>query len=191
MSANSEKQKVEIDLAERFDVRLAGLGGQGLLLAGEILGEAAAVHDGKNTVQTVSYAPLARGAPSRSEVVISDGPIYFPEVEDADVLLALSQDAYDHFKGRIKPGGIIIVDSMNVCPDKSQHVKVYPISKMARLETGRTITGSMVGLGLISNLTGRVSEYALKEAIRTHAPRGTVEINLRALRAGLRPDSYL
>ncbi len=177
---------------ERFDIRLAGLGGQGLLLAGFILGEAAAVYDGKNTVQTVHYAPLVRGAPSRSEVVISEGPIYFPEVEEADVLLALSQDAYDQFKTRMKPKGIIIVDTLTVHPDPSdKNVKKFPISEMARLSTGRIITGSIVGLGLISRLTGIVTAYALKEAIRTHAPRGTVELNLKALREGLKKQNAM
>lgn len=171
---------------ERYDIRLAGLGGQGLLLAGLILGEAAAVYDGKNAVQTVNYAPLARGAPSRAELVISDGPIYFPEVEDADLLLAMSQNAYDEFKDRMKPGGLIIVDTDNVS-QFSDSVKTlkYPISSMAKRDTGRTITGSVVGLGIISKITGKVSANALINAIKSRAPKGTVQLNLRALEAGL------
>jgi 2-oxoglutarate ferredoxin oxidoreductase subunit gamma len=179
------------DSMDRYDIRMAGLGGQGLLLAGLILGEAAAVHDGKSTVQTISYAPLVRGAPSRSELVISDGPIYFPEVEEADILLALSQDAFNSFSSRVKPGGIIVVDTVNVTDTDSKSVINYPITKIAEESTGKAITGSMVGLGIISNLSGRITSQAIESAIKTHAPRGTVELNIKALYAGLqlkKPD---
>ena len=171
---------------ERIDVRLAGLGGQGLLLAGLMLGHAVAIYDKKNAVQTVNYAPLARGAPSRAEVVISEGSIYFPEVENSDILLAMSQVAYDEFKNLMKPGGIIIADIENV--KNFSHAGVtykYPISKIAKLETGRTITGSVVGLGIISTITGVVTPSALMNAVKERAPRGTVQLNLRALSAGL------
>jgi 2-oxoglutarate ferredoxin oxidoreductase subunit gamma len=170
---------------DRYDIRMAGLGGQGLLLAGLILGEAAAVHDQKNTVQTISYAPLVRGAPSRSELVISDGPIYFPEVEEADILLALSQDAFNSFSDRVKPDGIIVIDTVNVTDTGNKDVIAYPITKIAEEATGKGITGSIVGLGIISKLSGRVTSQAIENAIKTHAPRGTVELNLKALYAGL------
>ncbi|MCE1246752.1 MAG: 2-oxoacid:acceptor oxidoreductase family protein [Firmicutes bacterium] len=170
---------------DRFDVRLAGLGGQGLLLAGLIMGEASAVHDGKNAVQTINYAPLARGAPSRAELVISDSPIYFPEVEDADILLAMSQNAYDEFSSRVKPGGIIIIDTDNVTKfEEIPGLLKYPVSTIAKRETGRVLTGSIVGLGIISKVTGKVSADALRKAIRTRAPKGTVELNMKALEAG-------
>jgi 2-oxoglutarate ferredoxin oxidoreductase subunit gamma len=171
---------------DRYDVRLAGLGGQGLLLAGLIMGEASAVHDGKNAVQTINYAPLARGAPSRAELVISDFPIYFPEVENADLLLAMSQNAYDEFAERIKKDGIIVIDTDNVTKyEDSPALLKYPISTIARRETGRDLTGSIVGLGIISKVTGKVSADALRKAIRTRAPKGTVELNMKALEAGL------
>jgi 2-oxoglutarate ferredoxin oxidoreductase subunit gamma len=169
----------------RFDIRLAGLGGQGLLMAGLIIGDAAAVYDGLNAVQTVNYAPLARGAPSRAEVAISDGPIYFPEVEEADVLLAMSQDAYDTFKGEVKPDGLIILNSSMVKGEEDSRIKEFPISEMSQTATGRDLAGSIVGLGLISRLTKKVSADALRKAIKSRAPRGTVELNLRALEAGL------
>ena len=169
----------------RIDVRLAGLGGQGLLLSGLILGEAAAIYDKKYSVQTVHYAPLARGAPSRAEVIISDDPIYFPEVEEADVLLAMSQDAFDDFKSQVKPGGIILVDTDNVTRVDRPGVYQYPISKIATVGSGRSITGSIVGLGLISRISEVISENALRNAVKSRAPRGTVKVNMAALEAGL------
>ncbi len=173
----------------RYDIRLAGMGGQGLILAGTILGEAGAVYEKKHTIQTISYAPLVRGAPSRSEVVISDDPIHYPEVEDADVLLALSQESFDVFKDRIKPGGFIIADIDNIETVDRSYVEKFEISKMAKMSTGRTITSSIVGLGLISALTGTVSRESLENAIRGRAPKGTIEINLRALEEGLSVSS--
>jgi 2-oxoglutarate ferredoxin oxidoreductase subunit gamma len=175
-----------MDQMDRIDIRLAGLGGQGLLLAGLLLGEASAVTDKLNVAQTVNYAPLARGAPSRAEVVISKGQIYYPEVEEADIFLAMSQDSYDAFKDQMKPGGIIIVDTVNVSNIDSEGVLRFPISKMAEEATGRSITGSVVGLGLISKITGKVSADGLRNAIKSKAPRGTVDVNLKALEAGLK-----
>ena len=168
----------------RIDVRLAGLGGQGLLLSGLILGEAAAIYDKKNSIQTVHYAPLARGAPSRAEVVISDEAIYFPEVEDSDVLLAMSQDAFDEFKNNVKPGSIVVVDSVNVTKVDLPSVISFPISDIVRVATGRTITGSIAGLGIISKISGVITPEALVKAVKARAPRGTVQLNLQALEAG-------
>lgn len=170
---------------DRFDIRLAGLGGQGLLLAGLILGDAAAVHDGLNAVQTINYAPLARGAPSRAEIAISRGPIYFPEVEEANVLLAMSQDAYDSFKDEIKPDGVVIVNSTDVQGASGENILSIPIARLAHLSTGKAITGSIVGLGIICRLTGLISEEALGKSVRQRAPRGTVDLNIRALKEGL------
>ncbi len=172
-------------MEERFDIRLAGLGGQGLLLAGLILGDAAAVHEGLNAVQTINYAPLARGAPSRAEVAISRGPIYFPEVEEADILLAMSQDSFDSFRDTMKPGGVIIVNSSDAKETPGDNVVSFPISRLARTYTGREITGSILALGIISKLTGMVSADSIKKSIQQRAPRGTVELNLKALDVGL------
>lgn len=169
----------------RIDVRLAGLGGQGLLLAGLILGEAAAIYDKKYAVQTVHYAPLARGAPSRAEVIISDDPIYFPEVEEADVFLAMSQDSFDEFKNQVKPGGVIIVDTDNVTTIDRTDVLKYPISKIATVGSGRSITGSITALGLISKITNIITANALRNAVKSRAPKGTAAVNLAALEAGL------
>lgn len=181
------KKSKTSEMVERYEVRLAGLGGQGLLLAGLILGDAVAIHDGRNAVQTVHYAPLARGAPSRAEIVISDYPIYFPEVGTADVLLAMNQGSYDDFRNKLNPGGVIIVDTENVTEiDGNVNNSLFPISKIARLETGRAITGSITGLGILSVITGQVSPGALRCAVKSRAPRGTTELNLKALEAGLK-----
>src|SRR5512141_2209504 len=101
-------------MADRSEIRLAGEGGQGMILAGIILAEAAAIYDGKQATQTQSYGPEARGGASRSEVVISDVEIDHPEVLSADVVVALSQEAYKKFAKSVRPGGLLIVDEDKV-----------------------------------------------------------------------------
>ncbi|MGD0753404.1 MAG: 2-oxoacid:acceptor oxidoreductase family protein, partial [Anaerolineales bacterium] len=97
-------------IAARTEIRLAGEGGQGMILAGIILAEAAAIYDGKMAVQTQSYGPEARGGASKSEVVIAAGEIDHPEVLSADVVVTLSQEAFDKYADSVKPGGLLIVD---------------------------------------------------------------------------------
>ena len=169
----------------RYEVRLSGAGGQGMLLAGLILSEAAGIHDGKHVTQTKSYGPEARGGASKSEVVISTEEIDYPKVVEADLLLAMSQEACDRYWCKLKEDGILIVDTVNVqcVPDRSAYR--IPITRIAEETTGRRITASMVALGLMVGLTDVVSGDAIEAAVAKRAPRGSEELNLRALRAGL------
>ncbi|RLC89501.1 MAG: 2-oxoacid:ferredoxin oxidoreductase subunit gamma, partial [Chloroflexi bacterium] len=100
-------------MVRRYEVRLAGTGGQGAILAGILLAEAA-VRDGKNVVQTQSYGPEARGGASRAEVVISDGEIHYPKVLQADITLCMSQEACDRYGKRMRRGGLLILDADHV-----------------------------------------------------------------------------
>ena len=172
-------------MGRQYEIRLAGEGGQGLILAGAILAEAAATYDGKNAAQTQSYGPEARGGFSGAEVVISDEEIDYPKVTEADVLLAMSQEAHDRYWQNVRSGGIVITDSVLV-----RHVPLatayrIPITQIAEQVTGRHVTATIVALGLLVGLTGVVSERAIESALLARAPRGTEELNLKALRAGL------
>jgi 2-oxoglutarate ferredoxin oxidoreductase subunit gamma len=171
-------------LGDRYEIRLAGEGGQGMILAGVILAEAAAVYDGLNAVQTQSYGPEARGGASRSEVVIARGEIDYPKVMAADFLLCMSQEACDKFYSRVKDEGYIVVDSSNVSRVPSHRAIAVPITEIAEATTGRRITASMVALGLVSGLTGVVTPKALEKAVADRVPAGTEEMNLKALAAG-------
>src|SRR5512136_2327458 len=133
-------------MAPRTEIRLAGEGGQGMILAGIILAEAAAIYDGKLAVQTQSYGPEARGGASKSEVVISDGEIDHPEVLSADVVLTLSQEAFKKFGSGVKPGGLLIVDSERVDSSSTPQAIRLPITKLAMETTGRIITANTVAL---------------------------------------------
>jgi 2-oxoglutarate ferredoxin oxidoreductase subunit gamma len=179
------RQQARRELEDRYEVRLAGEGGQGMILAGVILAEAAAVYDGLNAVQTQSYGPEARGGASRSELVVSHCEIDYPKVMDADFLLCMSQEACDKFFPLVKEDGLIVVDSSNVSRLPGHRALAVPISEIAEAATARRITASIVALGLFSGLTGLVSRHALERAVGDRVPAGTEALNLKALAAGL------
>ncbi len=173
-------------LAPRTEIRLAGEGGQGMILAGIILAEAASIYDGKMAVQTQSYGPEARGGASKSEVVIAAGEIDHPEVLSADVVVTLSQEAYDKYAGSLKPGGLLIVDAEKVERIVQADAVRIPINRLAFETTGKSITANTVALGVLVGLTGVVSRQAIEKAVAARAPRGTEEMNHKALEAGFR-----
>jgi 2-oxoglutarate ferredoxin oxidoreductase subunit gamma len=170
-------------MATRYEVRLGGTGGQGVILAGILLAEAA-IRDGKNAVQTQSYGPEARGGASRSEVVISDGDIYYPKVIQADITLCMSQEACDRYGRHMRSGGLLILDADHVTRAPTTRAVRVPMTTLAREVAGREIVANVLGLGVMAGLTGIVSREALQSAIRDRAPRGTADINLKALAAG-------
>lgn len=180
----TERRAARNKLVDRYEVRLAGEGGQGMILAGVILAEAAVVHDGLNAVQTQSYGPEARGGASRSEVIIARGEIDYPKVMIPDLLLCMSQEACDKFYSQVKDDGWIIVDSTNVSRIPSHRAISLPLTEIAEEVTGRRITASMVALGLVSGLSGLVTRESLTKAMTERVPAGTEEINSDALAAG-------
>jgi 2-oxoglutarate ferredoxin oxidoreductase subunit gamma len=155
-----------------------------MILAGIILAEAATIYEGQNAVQSQSYGPEARGGASKSEVIISSGEIDHPEVLEPDVVVALSQEAFKKFASTVKPGGLLIVDSDKVDSSSAPQAVRLPITKVAFETTGKTITANTVALGVLVGLTAVVSRQALEKAILARAPRGTEEMNHKALAAG-------
>ncbi len=170
-------------MARRYEVRLAGTGGQGAILAGILLAEAA-IRDGKNVTQTQSYGPEARGGASRSEVVISEGEIHYPKVIRADITLCMSQEACDRYGGQMRRDGLLILDADHVTRAPTTRAVCVPMTTLAREATGREITANVVGLGLLAGLTRVISREALEAAVRDRVPRGTADANLKALAAG-------
>ena len=176
---------------KRTEIRLAGEGGQGMILAGIILAEAAAIYDGKQATQTQSYGPEARGGASRSEVVISDGEIDHPEVLSADVVVALSQEAYKKFGKSLRAGGLLIVDEDRVKTSADFSGIKIPIARIAQETTGKAITANTVALGVLVGLTNLVSRESIEKAVTARAPKGTEEMNRRALQAGFAAASHI
>jgi len=174
-------------MSDRYEIRLCGSGGQGLILAGVILAEAAALHDGKNAVQTQSYGPESRGGFSSSVVIISDEAIDYPKATKVDVLLALTQQAANIYAGDIKDEGILILDDELVRDTPEGKYRVYrlPIIQIARTDLGKLIVANIVALGAIVGLTKVVTTEAIKKALFSKIPKGTERLNLSALEAGI------
>lgn len=171
-------------MKSRYELRLSGRGGQGLITAGMILGEAASLFDGKNVVQTQSYGPEARGGSCKSEVIISDRKIHYPKAVRPDILLALSQHAYDEYGKDVREDGVVIVDSSLVDYRKGRGVYPIPITRLAEDKVGSRVTANIVSLGIICSLTKVVSYEALERALLYRIPPGTEEMNKKALGLG-------
>ncbi|MDA8066375.1 MAG: 2-oxoacid:acceptor oxidoreductase family protein [Thermaerobacter sp.] len=171
----------------RREVRLAGTGGQGLILAGLILAEAA-LSEGHHTVQTQAYGPQSRGGASKAEVIIDLQEIDYPHVAHPGVVLAMSQEACDLYHGDLDPAGVLVADTTFVhrLPEVPQRLVAEPITRRVLQEVGRAIVANISALGLVVALTGVVSRESLTRAVRERAPHGTVELNLAALKLGFR-----
>ena len=174
-------------MALRCELRLSGAGGQGLLFAGKIIAEAAAIYDGKIATQAQSYGPEARGGASKSDVIISDGEIDYPAASSLDLLLALTQESVEAYLKDVKPGGTVLVDSdlVGPVPEGSYRVVRLPIVETARSKVGKVISANLVAVGIIAGLIGIVSVSAIESAVKARVPRGTEDFNLRAFYAGL------
>ncbi len=168
----------------RIEIRLAGTGGQGVILASVVLAEAAAVQEGRQVVQTQSYGPEARGGASKADVIISDEPILFPKCRKLDVLLCLSQQAVDKYLDDLKQRGTAVIDSFYVRDCPRAGAVVLPLSETARNVLGRELFTNIVALGALARITGAVRLESLKTAIARRVPPATVEVNQRALTLG-------
>ncbi len=168
----------------RVEFRLSGSGGQGLLLAGIVLAESA-ILDGKNAVQTQSYGPEARGGSSKAEVVISDTDIDYPKATDPDYLLALTNDAYKTYGKLMTKGTIIIDDSVTQDPEITAKTISLPILETAAKKVGKTVVANIVALGVLGGISRIASVDSMKAAVKARVPKGTDELNLKALQAGL------
>lgn len=173
-------------MSYRYEVRLSGSGGQGLILAGVILAEAAVIYDNKNATQTQAYGPEARGGASKSEVIISDEDIDYPKLTNVDLLLALTQESCDKYIHDLKDTGILIADSFFVPNIPQGKFKVYrlPIVETARDKVGKVMVANIVSLGAIAAISKMVSRDAVEKAVLARVPKGTEELNKKALSAG-------
>ncbi|MEQ9715009.1 MAG: 2-oxoacid:acceptor oxidoreductase family protein [Candidatus Asgardarchaeum sp.] len=172
---------------ERIELRFGGIGGQGIITMGILVGHAAVVYDGKYAVQTQSYGPEARGSACRSEVVISNKPIDFPKVLTPDIFVCMSQEAYQKYISDLKKDGYLIVESNLVSHLNSSHpiANTYkiPALKIAEKNFKRPIVANMVMLGALVAITNVVSAEGLKKSIAERFPKYK-EINLRAFDTG-------
>lgn len=170
---------------DRYEIRLSGSGGQGLILAGIILAEAAGIYEGKFVAQTQSYGPEARGGASRSDVIISDEEIDYPKAIRFDMLVAMNQKSCDQYFPELKPEGILLVDSTFVSEVLREKAVAIPFTRIAREKTGREIVANIVFLGALTEFGRVVGREAMEAAVLGRVPPGTEALNRTALQAGI------
>jgi 2-oxoglutarate ferredoxin oxidoreductase subunit gamma len=168
----------------RQEVRLAGFGGQGIILAGYVLGKAAALYGGKEAVFSQSYGPEARGGACAAEVIISDDAVDYPRVSRPDYLALMSQEAFRIYGPQVNQGGIVMMDADLVeTTTEGESIHRCPFTGLAQ-KLGNRIVSNMVMLGYLTAVTGLVSREAMEESIRTSVRERTIPLNLKAFEAG-------
>jgi 2-oxoglutarate ferredoxin oxidoreductase subunit gamma len=169
----------------RYEIRLSGSGGQGLILMGIILAEAIGIYDGKFVAQTQNYGPEARGGSSKSEVIVSDEEIDYPKAMQLDLLLAMNQKACDEFYPDLKPEGLLIVDSTFVTQVPTSKTFQIPFTRIAREKFKREVVANIIALGALTQLSPIISSKAVESAVLARVPKGTEKLNRDALKAGI------
>jgi 2-oxoglutarate ferredoxin oxidoreductase subunit gamma len=169
------------------EIRLAGEGGQGLIKAGFILGESATVFDKKNAVQTSSYGVEARGGESSSDIIISDGKLYFPRVRHLDILLSFTQTTANKYVNILKDSGKLFIDDDFVQVPKNYNGEVFsfPYIRTARSKFNLVIIANIIALSSIAYATNVVSIEALRKAVLKNAPEKAKDMNLEAIDIGI------
>ena len=170
----------------RQEIRFAGFGGQGIIRAGLMLAMAACIHGNKNAVQTQSYGPESRGGSCKSEVVISDEEIDYPKVVEPDVLVVMSQEAFNMYADTLKPNGTLLLDpDMVPRHELKSHARVFmvPSTKISE-ELGKTIVANVVMLGALVAITGITTAEAFKNSLLSNIPKGTEKLNMTAFEKG-------
>jgi 2-oxoglutarate ferredoxin oxidoreductase subunit gamma len=166
-------------------IRFGGFGGQGIVLAGSLLGKAASLYGGKEAVFTQAYGPEARGGACRADVIISDEPVDYPYVSQPDILAILFQEAYTIFAPQLAPGGVLIVEQDLVTVEQGgANVLAQPFTRIAT-DLGNRIVTNVVLLGYLVGVTGVVSPDAVEQAIRGTVKEKALDLNLRAFDAGM------
>ena len=171
----------------RTEIRVSGLGGQGVILCGTIIGKAASIFDQRHATMIQAFGPEARGSACSAQVTLDDQPVTYPYVKQPDVLITMSPDAYRQFAPQVKPGGLLLYESDLVTPGAELPAGVrslgIPATRMAE-EIGRRLVLNIVMTGFFTGATGLVSEEAARKAVLSSVPKGTEDMNLRAFQSG-------
>ena len=172
-------------MAERHEIRLCGFGGQGIMLAGYIIGQAAAIFENKHTTHIRDYGPEARGGSCRADVVISDKRIHYPYLVTPSLLVAMSQQAYDKYRPRSREDGLVFIDEELVKhrEKRKDRLLAIPARRIAE-ELGNVAAANIVMLGFFTAITGMVSKEAMRESVKISVPKHTVELNMEAFERG-------
>ncbi len=164
-----------------------GSGGQGVITAAIVIGEAAALHEGLNAVQTQVYGPEARGGATRADLIVSSDPIRYPKVINPQVLVCLTQEAYNKFSSIVRPGGLLIADASFVSTVRKADARqiVLPMFDTVKKEIGKTVVFNICMVGCVLALTGIVSKDSVIKALTSRMPPAHLDMNLKALDLGI------
>jgi len=167
---------------------LAGSGGQGVITAAIILAEAAVLHENLEATQTQTYGPEARGGATRADVIVSDAPIRFPKVVRANVLVCLTQQAYTKFCSIVRPGGLLLTDSLHVQVESAVDARQVqlPLFHEVVEQTGTPLALNICTLGAVLGLTDLINPDSVRKVLKTRVPTNFLQVNLQALELGLR-----
>lgn len=172
-------------IQNRFEVRLSGEGGQGVILGGAILAEAAILHEARFAVQSPMYGSRVRGGPTKVDVIVSDEEIIYPRATCINFFLSLAQISYDKFCTELADDAIIMIDK-NLVPNVTDHYLVYryPFVEVAKNELNNVVLSNIIALAALVELTGAVSPEALWQAIAARVPQKYLDLNRRAMELG-------
>lgn len=168
------------------EIRIAGFGGQGVILAATVIGKAAAIYQGAYATMTQSFGPEARGGSSSAQVILSDNPILYPYITRPDVLVVMSQEAYTRFSPELKPGGILITEQELVKVDQvppDARVFGVPATRLAE-ELGRKVVLNIVMTGFFVAVTGLLDPDAVRKAVNDSVPPAMQKLDLAAFDKG-------
>lgn len=168
----------------RKEVIVTGFGGQGIVLAGKILGMAAVLGDKKESTLVQSYGPESRGGACSAQVIVSDAVIQYPYIKTPDVLVCMSQSAYDKYKDQLRPKGLLLIDRDLVKADGKRDYFAVPATRMAE-ELGRKMMANIIMIGFTVAVTEVISESAARKAVASSVPKGTEKKNDQAFTKGL------
>jgi len=171
----------------RKEILIGGVGGQGVVLSGILLGTAATLFDGKQAVQTQSYSSELRGGSTRAEVILSEERVTDPQVRKPDILIVLAEDALSKYIGQIKPKGLLVIDSDLVKGAKPGEYEILsiPATSVADKEMGNIVVANLIILGALIKKTGLLSVESMEKAIEVSVPKKAITLNLNAFRRGL------
>lgn len=172
---------------KRTEILIGGVGGQGVVLSGILLGTAATLFEGKQAVQTQSYSSELRGGSARAEVIISDERVSDPEVRKPDVLILMAEDAVPRYLHKVRPGGLVAVDSDLVKSLESGNYEILqvPATSIAEKEMGNVVVANLIILGALIKKTELLSVGSMEKAIEMSVPKKAITLNLNAFRRGI------
>jgi 2-oxoglutarate ferredoxin oxidoreductase subunit gamma len=172
-----------INEKNRQEIIVTGFGGQGIILAGRILGQAAALGDSKESTLVQSYGPESRGGACAAQVIISEEIIQYPYIKTPDLLVCMSQSAYEKYINELKPDGILLTDQDLVNPAGDRDYYSIPATRMAE-ELGRKMMANIIMIGFTTAVAGVISLEAAKDAVTDSVPKGTEKMNIQAFTKG-------